>query len=165
MRIALVFGYGQKPDGSIDEQTKNRCDKAVKLYHRRKIRKIYLTVSATKNGVPMADAMREYLVYQGVDGGDILAHRRGGNTAGEMDVFLSIVPVRSQPVFISTWYHILRIIWLALWRLSAWRIRIGIAWRHVHFKGDVLKEFLKLGNAFLRPRKSSKILPQNPAPP
>lgn len=162
MRTVLVFGYGQKRDGSIDEQTQNRCEKAVQLYRQSKIQKIYLTVSAIKNGVSMAEAMRDFMVCQGVKEADTVIERRGGNTAGEMDVFLSLLPRGSKVVFVSTWYHLPRILWLALWRIPPTRFALSAAWGHAHFRVDVLVEFAKLANALLRPRRSSKVLANAP---
>ena len=160
---ALVFGYGQWPSGWIDWQTQNRCRKAVILYQRGEIEKIYLTVWVSKNGVAMADAMREFMKSHGVKGPDIIVEKRGQNTAGEMDVFLSLVPSSRKVVFISTWYHLPRICWLALWRIPASRFSVAMAWKHAHFKADVLIEFAKLANAILRPKKSAKVLSQSPA--
>ena len=106
----------------------------------------------------MASAMRDFLVEQKVCENDIVVERRGGNTAGEMDVFLALVPTAAKVVFVSTWYHIPRILWLALWRVRLTRFALGVAWQHAHFKADVLIEFAKLANAVLRPRSSAKVL-------
>lgn len=158
MRSALVFGYGQKKNGDIDEQTQNRCDKTIALHKQGTIGKIFLTVSASSSNVPMAESMRQYLLTNGVSKEHIVLERRGGNTAGEMDVFLSCVSEDKELVFISTWYHIPRIIWLALWRIPLRRFSVGVAWKHAHFKGDFLMEFLKMANAVLRPRRSAKVI-------
>jgi len=128
------------------------------MYRDGKIGKIFLTVSASKNGVSMASAMRGFLVEQGMCENDIVVERRGGNTAGEMDVFLSIIPDEGKVVFVSTWYHIPRILWLALWRVRLSRLALGMAWRHAHLKANVLVEFPKFANAILRPRSSAKVL-------
>lgn len=164
MKSGLILGYGQRKNGRIDEQTEDRCRKALRLYQNRKVEKIYLTVSTSKNGVSMASAMRESLVEQGVNENDIVMERRGGNTAGEIDVFLSIVPDGAKVVFVSTWYHIPRILWLALWRIQPTRFALGVAWRHAPFKADVLVEFPKFANAILRPRRSAKVLSVAPSP-
>lgn len=156
MDIALIFGYGQKKDGSIDEQTMDRCQKAIRMYHDGRIKKIFLTVSATKNGTSMAEAMKRFMTRQGVYNRDVVIEPFGANTAGELDTFLSIVPTREKLLFISTWYHIPRIIWLASWRLPQSKFSVGVAWRHAHFRVDILMEFLKIANAVLRPRSSSK---------
>ena len=133
------------------------------MYRGGKIGKIYLMMSASKSGMSMASAMRDFLVEQGVCENDIVVERRGGNTAGEMDVFLALVP-SGKVVFVSTWYHTPRILWLALWRVRLTRFALGVAWRHAHFKADVLVEFLKLANAILRPRRSSKVVGANIGP-
>jgi len=164
LRTALVFGYGQNADGNIDEQTRDRCMKAAELYRSNQVWNIYLTVSASKNGHSMAEKMAEYLVANGVRRESIVIDRRGGNTAGELDVFLSILQFGcGELVLVSTWYHLPRIAWLALWRLGIDQFSLRVAWNHAHFKGDVLVEFLKLTNAILRPRKSSKKFNNAPA--
>lgn len=163
MRSALVFGYGQKKDGWIDAQTEDRCSKAALLYCLGKIQMIHLTVSASKNDQPMTYGMRVFLEHMGVPTKSIVIDRRGRNTAGELDIFLTHILPKERVVLISTWYHIPRILWLTLWRISPRRVTVGIAWRHAHFKGDVLKEFLKFTNAVFRPFKSSKTVSNPPA--
>ncbi|MBI5140516.1 MAG: YdcF family protein [Candidatus Vogelbacteria bacterium] len=163
MKVGLIFGYGQNADGSLLDQTRDRCDVGVALYRGGKIGKIFLTVAVEQAGVKMADAMYHCLVRQGVTPRDILINRRGLNTAGEMDVFLTALgPLLSgakvQVTFISTWYHIPRIFWLALWRVSPRLISFGIAWRYAHPWADVCIEFAKMVNAILRPRSSARIL-------
>jgi vancomycin permeability regulator SanA len=158
-----VFGYGQKLDGNIDEQTQDRCRKALSQYRKGLIKKIYLTVSASSAGVSMADSMQRFLVSEGIPSSKIIIVRRGGNTAGELDVFLAEVPEGEKLLLISTWYHILRIAWLALWRIPFKQFRLAVAWKHAHFKADVLMEFAKLVNAILRPRRSSKTFSNPPA--
>lgn len=111
-----------------------------------------------KNGRRMADEMRREIARY-VPTPMLHIDPRGGNTAGEMDVFLGHVgPSEERIVFISTWYHVPRIIWFALWRLSATRFRVVGAKNHAHFKADVLVEFLKMGKAILRPKSSAKVL-------
>ncbi|MEK7066176.1 MAG: hypothetical protein AAB965_01220, partial [Patescibacteria group bacterium] len=92
----------------------------------------------------------------GVDPKDVFICNHGKNTAGEMDVFLAFIQLQTELVFISTWYHIPRIIWLALWRVSPTRFSVGIAWKYAQFKGDFLMEFLKIVNAVIWPIRSAK---------
>lgn len=164
MRTALVFGYGQKMNGEIDEQTRNRCEKAVKLYRQGKIQTLYLTAATGKASRSMADEMAVFLVSCGIPRKNIVVDRRGGNTAGEIDIFLSRLPDRTRIVFISTWYHLPRIMWLALWRTSL-SFRVSPAWGHAHFKADVLMEFAKMVNALRHPINSAKVYPGTPPVP
>lgn len=152
----MVLGYGQDSRGAINAQARNRCDAAVRLYLEGRILKIFLTVSAQKNGVYMADGMREYLLRRGVPKRHIIFDLRGANTAGEMDIFLTHRSAGEKVIFVSTWYHIPRITWLAAWRMSWKDFSTKAAWRHAHFVQDFLVEFLKIANAVLRPRKSAK---------
>jgi uncharacterized SAM-binding protein YcdF (DUF218 family) len=160
--FALVFGYAQKEDGSLDDQTKDRCLKGAELYKKGKVGKIYLTVSAEKSGKAMADEMANFIQGQGIARRDIHIIRQGGNTAGEMDVFLTDLLVNYGRIreifFVSSWYHIPRIVWLASRRMLWKNFSIKVAWSHVHFVGDFLMEFAKMANALLWPIKSAKIL-------
>lgn len=160
MRCALVFGYGQKADGTLAPQTADRCDTAIRLYREAMINKIFLTVSAKQNGVLMAKAMRDYFVSHAVKIEDIKLHCYGGNTAGEMDVFIFAAHNYeiTEFVFVSTWYHIPRIVWLAFCRRLLIPFTVKVAWKHVHWKKDVLVEVAKIVNAVLRPLRSSKVV-------
>lgn len=155
---ALVFGYGQLDNGEIDDQTKNRCDKAVKLYGQEKIGHIYLTTASRKRK-SMALAMRDYLVKTGVRKDDIVVNRQGENTAGEIDAFLRLLPTKSRVFFISSWYHIPRIIWLSLWRVSPLRSAFGCALKNNGWKADIKPELYKIAMALIRPYKSAKSAP------
>jgi vancomycin permeability regulator SanA len=136
---------------------------AVRLYLSGKVDKVYLTVSASAGEIPMAEAMRGFLVGQEVKERGIVVNRRGGNTAGELDVFLSLVPRGEKVIFISTWYHLPRIVWLALWQgLRPGHFSLGVAWRYATIRNGLAIELLKIANAVLRPRSSAKILPQPP---
>lgn len=152
---ALVLGYGQLGNGEIDDQTKNRCDKAVKLYRQGKIGHIYLTTASRKRK-SMALAMRDYLIKNGVHKDDIIVRRQGTNTAGEINAFLQCLPAKSSVFFISSWYHIPRIMWFSLWRISPLRSAFGCALKHNGWKADIKPELCKIAMAFIRPYKSAK---------
>lgn len=156
--FALIFGYGQKSDGSLDNQTRDRCIRGVRLYLDGKVSSIYLTVSAEKAGRSMANGMADFIQGRGIPRRNIHVIRQGGNTAGEMDVFLRNVPAMTGIFFVSSWYHIPRIVYLAMWRLSWKDFSVSTAWRYVHFKADFLVEFAKIANALIRPLSSAKIL-------
>jgi uncharacterized SAM-binding protein YcdF (DUF218 family) len=164
LKHCLIFGYGQKVGGELIDQTRDRCDRGAKLWHSHRVILIHLTVSAVKDGVPMAEAMRQYLLKRGVPDHSIHLDPRGHNTAGEMDVFLNSRVTSAKPgfaspaIFVSTWYHIPRIKWLLFCR-RAHKASVATAWKHAHWRADVMIEFLKLANAFLRPFKSSKFSP------
>ena len=156
MKVGLIFGYGQKADGSLLDQTIDRCDRGISLYLSGCLDIICLTANVDVNGISMSEMMRSYIVSRGVKSRDVIVISWGKNTAGEMDVFLGLMQLQAQVVFISTWYHIPRIIWLALWRISPTRFSVGVAWKHTQFRGDFCMEFLKIINAVLRPYSSAK---------
>jgi vancomycin permeability regulator SanA len=132
--------------------------KAVKLYHRGKVDKVAITVSAKKVGIPMGVMMDDFLMDEGVRERDILVDLRGGNTAGETDVFLRLAERHFgrrgfRPVAVSTWYHIPRIVWL--WLVRGWIPRVGISWREAHW-ADLRIEPFKILKSLLHPLRSSK---------
>lgn len=158
---ALVFAYGQLDDGSIDDQTTSRCNQVLKLYKKRLLKKIFITASAAKNGISLATSMRNYLLDSGVHTFDIVIDPRGENTTGEIDVFLSHVPSRSRVIFISSWYHIPRIIWLSIWRVPLLSLAFKSAWRKACHLSDIKAEVYKFLIAFFAPYKSSRIIEEN----
>lgn len=152
--IGLVYGYGQNEDGTIDEQTRERCIIAFRLYNRNRIHRIFITVSASKNGKLMAEEMGSFFLACGVPSRDLRIDLRGGNTAGETDVCLTLAG--TTPVIpISTWYHVPRIWWL--WLCRGYITFPRASWKAAHW-ADLKIEPLKLLNALFRPRRSSKII-------
>lgn len=159
LTIGLVYGYGQKANGSIDEQTEGRCEKALELYRQGKIQKIFLTVSAGKNGKLMAEEMKRFILGRLLyPTENILVAPCGGNTAGETDVLLRQVIHQGEfrVIPISTWYHLPRIWWL--WLCRGYLVWPRASWRAAHW-ADLRIEPLKMLNALLRPYRSSKISP------
>ncbi len=157
LRHCLICGYGQKADGSLSDQTRDRCNRALDLYLQRIVYRIIITVSAEKSGKRMADAMRDYLISRAVRPEDIKIDPRGGNTAGEIDVFLEVIKkeVHVGIMVVSTWYHIPRIWWLCFVR--GHRTKCGIAWKYASW-ADLRIEPLKIANSILRPFRSAKIV-------
>lgn len=153
-RAGLVYGYGQLKNGDLDNQTRARCEKALRLYKSRRITKIYITVGAHKNWVLMGQKMREYFLASGVTQCDAIFSPLGHNTAGETDGCLLLIVKKEKIIAISSWYHLPRI-----WFL--WLVR----GRWVHLAGscegvkatDLFWEPLKIANSILRPISSSKI--------
>lgn len=154
-----MFGYGQKKDGAAHEQTIDRCGVALRLYYRGTLERIAIATGVVKNGVVMTDAMRDFFLENSVPHAHLMIIPRGLNTAGEMDTALPFIGKDEVVVFVSTWYHIPRIVYLALWRVPWRRFKVAVAWRHAHPTKDVAIEFLKLGNALIRPLSWSKMLP------
>lgn len=160
MTLGLVYGYGQLKDGQIDGQTTERCRKALNLYESGKIQRIYITVSAEKNGIRMGQGMKQFFLDHSVPEEHVIFDPRGGNTAGETDVFLSLAKDHVngesfKAIPISTWYHIPRIWWLWLSRKRL--VSVGISWNEAHW-ADLRIEPVKLAYALLRPHRSSKVV-------
>jgi vancomycin permeability regulator SanA len=156
----LVFAYGQEENGELKNQTKSRCQKAVELYHEHKVDKLYVTAHASLGGVQMSNKMRDFLVEHGVKAEDIVVDTRGGNTAGEIDVFKELAPKNEEYAFISSSYHLRRIRFLASKRFARGKFELYAAKDvDIHFLLDFLMEYLKQLKAFLRPIASSIVHP------
>ncbi len=158
MTHGLVFAYGQEDNGELKAQTKSRCEKAAELYLAGKVKKLYVTAHASVGGIHMSHKMRDLLIELKVRPEDIVVDTRGGNTAGEIDVFRQLVPKGEKLAFISSRYHIKRIKFLAGKRFPREQFEVYAAKNvEVHFFLDFLMEYLKRIKAFLRPITSSII--------
>ncbi len=160
-RIAIVYGYVQLANGDLDAQSIGRCKKALDLYQRGKVDEIYITVGARRNGRLMGGKMKAWLMtYGGLTTSEVILDARGLNTAGETElcsVILGLRADRCKVVAVSSWYHLLRIWLLWLWRGRM--VRLAGSTEGVHLK-DVLIEPVKLVNSTLRPFRSAKFVPQ-----
>ncbi len=159
MVFGLVYGYGQLCNGRIDGQTTGRCEKALELYRKGKIQKIFITVSAKKRGIYMGQGMKQFFLDQKVPEVDIVFEPIGRNTAGETDAFLTLARYHNnyktpRAIAVSTWYHTPRIWWLWLTRMKF--VKVGISWKEAHW-ADLRIEPVKMLNALLRPHSSSKM--------
>ncbi len=155
MRICHVMAYGQAADGSLCPQTISRCNVAAGLYRRGKVHMVYLTCADLKNGKSIAREMALYLVVNGVPVSQIRFILAGSNTAGEIEGCTYLLLKGDTVTAVTSWYHMPRVMYLWLWRLKI--VRPAIAFGHVQFYGDFLKEFVKFANSFLNPRRSARV--------
>lgn len=160
MALCLVHGADQYPDGRINDETKARCNKAIKLYRAGRIEQVFIICCSERGGRSLAQGMLEYFVSRGVRRQHIIVDSRGMNTAGEIDVFLSFVGDKAQLVDVSSWYHVPRIFLIYLLRGRMVRHYASFAHTRLH---DVIREVPAACKNLLRPRKSSKVLPRGEA--
>jgi hypothetical protein len=159
MRIALVYGNDQRPDGSLNKQTQARCEQAVRLYRRGIVERIYLTTSYDfeRSGKYMLEEMHCYLLKRRVPRAHVRVYPYGSNTAGETDALLLFTGCEINRVVrifaVSTWYHLPRI-WM-LWAFRGYLVSLN-ATAHAHVR-DVLVEPLKFLHSLLRPYASAKL--------
>lgn len=114
--FCLVHGADQYPDGRINEETKARCDKAIRLYRKGKVNRLCVTGYSGRNNMSLAEGMTQYLIGQEIPKEHIAIDPRGENTAGEIDIFLSLVGREKRLASVSSWYHLPRIFLIYLLR-------------------------------------------------
>ena len=153
-RIALLFGYGQYPNGELLPQTRSRCEKAGDLYKDKKVDEICIACFVmSADQISMGAKMKECLMENGIPETAIRMSLKGKNTAGEIDTFLKMIPRDSKIYGVSSLYHLPRIWFLfATRKVSA--TLIGTM-EHTN-TSDIIFEPLKFVNALLRPFSWSK---------
>lgn len=78
--IAVVLGNKVNPDGSPSPRLKARLDRAVELYQTGQVRQLLVSGATGIEGVPEGDAMRAYLLTQGIPSEAILVDNAGVDT-------------------------------------------------------------------------------------
>lgn len=155
MALALIYGYGHGDARGLHPQAQWRCWGGTALYRHGLVEKLFLTAHAQKDGVRLCDQMSEVLQEGGVPEHSIIIDPRGGNTAGETDVFLDWVRRHGAERLyaVSTWYHLPRI--KLLWEKRKHAVKLVPVY-HGAKLSDVVLEIPKMLKAGLFPHLSSK---------
>lgn len=161
MEPIIVYSYQQNPDGSMDPQTRSRCQRALALYQDlfrlKRQGKLCIVNGVKKNDILLAEEMRKFFLAESVPNEAIIVSPHGLNTAGETDTCILILCeqlIRPRAVHVvSSWYHIPRI--LFLWRVRGWNVVGSSSYDGIRII-DLLLEPLKFLNSFIRPFASAK---------
>ena len=79
--IAIVLGNRVYADGSLASWTKGRVDKALQLYRKGRVKKIFVSGGySAENNYPEGKAMKAYLVEMGVPDSIVVEDNEGANT-------------------------------------------------------------------------------------
>ena len=112
--VAIILGNTVYPDGRLSPWLKGRVDAALKLYREGRVKKIFasggIAMSDEEGGYPEGDAMKKYLVEQGVPGGDVIADNYGSNTYLTAKNFIAWNRQYhyTSAIVVSQFYHITR---------------------------------------------------------
>lgn len=108
--VAIVLGNTVYRDGSLSPWLKGRVDAALTLYRNKQVRKIMVSGGTGDSGYPEGDAMRDYLLQQGVPSGDIFTDNEGANSYLTAKNFMTLNQVYHfrSAVVVSSWFHVLR---------------------------------------------------------
>ena len=110
---AVILGNVVYKDGSLSSMLKGRTDAALRLYKEKKVKKIFASggISKKENGrYPEGNAMKEYLVRNGVPAEDVIADNKGINTYWTAENYLhwSNANNYKSVIVVSQFYHITR---------------------------------------------------------
>jgi vancomycin permeability regulator SanA len=109
--VAVVMGTTVNRDGTPSRWLKTRLDRTLELYQQGYFTNIIVSGGVEKNGQDEAQAMRNYLVANGVPIESILVDRNGSNTfatAKNVALIMSANHWQSAMV-ISQFYHVPRV--------------------------------------------------------
>lgn len=118
----VVLGAQVKPDGSPSKQLKLRLDKAVELY--KKAPRLIVVTGAKGKDEPEAEAeaMKKYLIKNGVDKEHIFSDDKSFNTFQNIKNAMALLPKGTKKINIVTSdYHLPRAISIA----KSLKIEIG----------------------------------------
>ena len=111
--VAVVLGNRVFADGSLSSWLRGRVDKALALYKEGRVKKIFVSggISTIEDGgYPEGDAMRDYLIRNGVPATDIITDNAGINTYYTAKNFIDWNHDQhySSVVVVSQFFHITR---------------------------------------------------------
>lgn len=120
----IVLGAKLRPDGSVNQTLKNRCDTAVDAWKRGVAEKIIACGGQMKGEpYPHSHAMRSYMLGCGVPEHALLVEDRSVNTVENLRNVKKIMESRGMQhaAVVTSDYHLTR----AMWIVSAQKISAG----------------------------------------
>jgi SanA protein len=109
-RVAIVFGAGVKRDGTPSDALRDRLVTAEDLYKDGKVEKILVSGDNRFVDYNEPDAMREFLLDQGIPGDDIVADYAGRRTFDTCIRAKTIFQV-DEAILVTQGYHLARALW------------------------------------------------------
>ena len=108
--VAIVLGNTAFADGSLSPWLQGRVDEGLRLYRNGQVKKLFVSGGIGTSAYPEGDAMRNYLLRQGVPDADIMVDNYGNNS------YLTALNFRhldssahyTSAVVVSSYYHITR---------------------------------------------------------
>jgi len=109
-RVAIIFGAGVKRDGTPSDALKDRLTIGKELYEANKVEKILVSGDNRFESYNEPDAMRNFLIDQGIPEDDIVADYAGRRTYDTCIRATEIFQV-SEAILVTQGYHLSRAIW------------------------------------------------------
>lgn len=112
--VAVVLGNTAFADGSLSPWLQGRVDKALELYRNGQVKKIFVSGGTGTSLYPEGDAMRNYLVKNGVDTSVIIVDNKGNNTYLTAVHLAELSRHNEFPsvVAVTSFYHVTRTKWI-----------------------------------------------------
>lgn len=129
---AVVLGNTVYPDGTLSPRLKARLDRALELYRQGYFKRIIVSGASGAEGYDEADAMKNYLIAQGIAPTAIVADPHGYNTfeTARNTAALMVGRQDSSVMAISQYFHLLRCT-IALRKFGLKNVRAA----HAHYFG------------------------------
>ena len=143
----VILGCGIRPDGTVTPLLKGRCDQAVRHYFKQKeAGKTPVVIPSGGQGpdeaVSESEAMKNYLLTQGIPAEDILCEDRSETTYQNFDFSRRLMdPDHLKTAFFTTNYHV--------FRSGIWARRAGFERTEIQGEGAPTKWYF-WPNAFIR---------------
>ncbi|MEH6700022.1 MAG: YdcF family protein [Brevundimonas sp.] len=108
--VAVVLGNTVQPDGTPSKRLAARLNRALDLWENGTVEAIIVSGATGKEGVPEGDAMRRYLVGQGVPVDRIIVDNAGVDTAATARNTARIMATRDydSAIVVTQYFHIPR---------------------------------------------------------
>lgn len=108
--IAIVLGNEVYADGKLSPELKGRVDAALMLYRNKQVKKIMVSGGIGDSAFPEGDAMRNYLLQEGVPATAIITDNKGDNSYLTAKNFIELNKTEHfrSCVVVSSFYHVLR---------------------------------------------------------
>ncbi len=115
--FVLILGCAIRKDGTLYPLIKGRADRAIAFYQKQKEAGGHAPVLVPSGGqggdeyMPEAEAVRRYLLEQGIPESDILAETKSANTLQNMQFSKALIEKQKQDakvLFATTNYHVFR---------------------------------------------------------
>ncbi len=115
--FVLILGCAIKKDGTLYPLLKGRADRAIEFYKAQKAATGVAPVLVPSGGqgsdevIAEAEAVRRYLIAQGIDEADILTEAQSANTLENMKFSKALIDAKkpdANVIFSTTNYHVFR---------------------------------------------------------
>ncbi len=145
-KVALVFGARVMKDGDVSWPLKWRLETALDLYEKGLVKRILVSGDNRFRDYNEPEAMKRWLVNNGVPEKDIACDYAGRRTLDSCARAARLWGVRDKVVLVSQAYHLPRALFLAKsWGMDA----VAVSAKSGTFRRDLIRERLARMKAWL----------------